>query len=129
MDNEIKPLFSDCVNLNEIGKYNKFIDFKKNQIFTHFNTDYLNILKLREMDRFLAMENMQKALDTIIEKELQNNVKLQSKIKEIQEKAKKRIEKLLEKPTNKIKEKYGYKVYETYFEPKLDSEEAFLDPC
>ena len=144
MENDIEPWLGfdeSAVNISDIGKYDKFVDFK---VFTSkdgetkielsprypytFTTDEMVGRKLTESDRFLAMERMQEALDNRIEEELKENTKLQNKIKEIQRKTKEiqrktkeRIDKLKAKPVKKLREKYSYERFEKYFEPKLDS--------
>lgn len=131
MKNGIESI--DGINLSEIGKYNKFISFvrmpseydsmvlfPKNTPF-HFKTNDLVKEKLTESERFLAMERMQECLDMRIEKEISQDVKLFNKIKEIQEKAKKRIEKLKEKPIKNLRKKYNYEIIEKYFNPKPSS--------
>jgi hypothetical protein len=141
MTNDIYPLDNADINLSEIGKYDKFINFVKmpeeyNTVlfpwprpFT-FATNDLEKEKLGEGERFLAMERMQGFLDKKIEDELKQDQKLQEKIEIIEDKVRKykekarlRIEKLEAKPKKKIQEKYNYKIMKEYFEPRLMSEE------
>jgi hypothetical protein len=131
MPNDIEnDVWPNQINLSEINKYNKFIDFgikdKDHPHFSglfHFTNNELKKEKLTEPDRYLAMVRMQECLNNKIEAELKEDYKLQSKIKDIEFKAKKRIEKLKEKPLKKLQKKYGIDRFDKYFEPKLDSSE------
>jgi hypothetical protein len=142
MPNDIDNLDNVDINLSEIGKYDKFINFTKMPkeysgmvLFPEprpfiFTTDYLVKEKLGEDERFLAMERMQEFLYKKIEDELKEDYKLQEKIKVVEDKIKKytekamlKIEKLKAKPKKKIQEKYGYKRMQDYFEAKLMNQE------
>lgn len=145
MDKDIEilhdlPNCRESVNLSEIGKYDKFINFvpmppeydsmalfPKDTPFMFHNNE-MSKGKLIESDRFLAMERMQNAINKKIEEELKENCVLQKKIKKIEdkireykEKARLKIQKLEEKPKDIIKKKYNYSIFEEYFEPKLNS--------
>lgn len=133
MKNDIEPVVSfldeKSVNISEIGKYGKFASFKqdhndkfqfKNPPFM-FYTNEMVCEKLDEADIFLSMERMESYLEKRIAHELKQDWKLQNKIKEINRKAKERIEKLESKPRKKLKEKYKYDQFENYFYPKPKS--------
>jgi hypothetical protein len=133
MEKDIEPLDNVDINLSEIGKYGKFINFVKipkeyNTVLFPadipfiFTTNELKKEKFTEQDHFLAMFRMQKCLNNKIESELKEDYKLQSKIKDIEFKTKKRIEKLKEKPLKKLQKKYGIDRFDKYFESKLESE-------
>ena len=137
MENDIEPCFGEFTNISKIGKYGKFIDFSKKEPFIpfEFTHDALEAEKrLSESDMFLAMENMKDNLDKFVAAELQKNHKLQNKIKEIQEKANKRIEKLKMEPISEAKKKCHYHLIEKYFTPDLSegslvfSDSKDLDP-
>ena len=130
MENDIEYLkfdFDKSVNISEIGKYGKFVDFNKlpfeytfmslfpiNTPFA-FHTNQMTKEKLESGDLSTAIEDMQGNLDKCIEEELKKDKELQGKIEIIQIKAKKRIEKLREKPLDKLRKKYNYHCLEDYF--------------
>ena len=128
MENDIDcHIFAESLNIDGVGKYGRFAEFEKDHLGNlqfigpgtlRYHTDKLTKEKLTEADTFLAMENMQENLDRCIEAELKKDYKLQAKITKIQEKAKQRIKKLKEKPTNKLREKYHYEYIKEYFDPK-----------
>lgn len=140
MPNDIEnDICLNQINISEVNKYNKFIDFGISQnehphfsgLF-HFTTNELKKEKLGEDERFLAMKRMQGFLDKKIEDELKQDQKLQEKIEIIEDKVRKykekarlRIKKLVVKPKKKIQEKYNYKRMEDYFDARLMSEEEF----
>lgn len=126
MKNDIEPWIGfdgSGVNISEIDKYDKFVSFKKdeqnlfqfdNPLFM-FYTDEMTCEDYKEEDGFLSAERMKEALEKRIENELKQDYELQNKIKEIQRKAKERIEKLQSKPKKKLQDKYNYKYFEEYF--------------
>jgi hypothetical protein len=115
MINDIEKIDNADINLDEIGKYGKFINFVKipkeyNMVLFPanipflFNTNELVKEKLSKEERFSAMKRMKECLDKKIEDELKEDFKL------------------------KIKEKYNYKIMEKYLKTKLKSEEASSCP-
>ncbi len=144
MDKDIEilndlPNCNESVNLSEIGKYDKFINFvpmpkeydsmvlfPKYIPFMFHNNEMVKE-KLSDSERFLAMVRMKENLMQLMEEKLKENHKLQNKIKIIKDKARKKIYKLKEKPLNKLKKEYGYERFEEYFKPKFmqDSSEEF----
>lgn len=119
MNNDIEPVFPNLVNVDEVGKYDTFVKHpfpSESGVYRFSSTEFVKT-KFEKHDGFLAMENMQENLDRAIETELEKDYKLQSKIQEIQEKAKKRIAKLKEKPIKKLKKKFHYEHIENYFKP------------
>lgn len=131
MKNDIEVALSSLdersVNISKIGKYDKFVEFKKDHLdqfqlvkdFIMFHTDEMKCEKLTKEDTFSAMENMMVNLEKRIQIELNQDYKLQDKIKEIKRKAAERIEKLESKPKKKLQDKYNYKYFEEYFKLEI----------
>ncbi len=121
MKKDIEALNSNLVMVDKIGKYDKFTELCNktpdvNGITLHeFSSTELSVDNLHIASRFCAMERMQENLNALINDELKKNLKLQEKIRKIENKAKERIDKLKEKPTNKLKIKYNYKQIDDYF--------------
>jgi hypothetical protein len=136
MENDIEAILSDAsgyksVNISDIGKYGKFINFAKmppeynskvlfpNDTPFMFHTDSMTIEKIKDFNTFTAMYNLENNIKNAIKQELLNRSGLQSKIKEIKEKTKKKIDKLEEKEIKKLKlkEKFRLDIVEKYFVP------------
>lgn len=135
---DIADYFENCINLSEIGKYDKFINFKpmpneysnnvlfpKNTQF-RFTTNELKKEKLTKHDMDCALDRMYFAVKDNIEKEL--NELLKEKIKTIRLKAEKKIEKLKEKPRKKLEKLKNFDILSRSFQTRQDSEEVSLNP-
>jgi predicted RNA-binding protein with RPS1 domain len=126
IDNNL-PFIENPINLSEIGKYDKFInfiplpgEFKEQSLFPndrpfYFTTNDLKKEKLEDWEGRIAMIDMQKRLDKKIEDDLKQNSKLQYKITDVEYKARLKIEKLRKKPLEKLKKQYNYELFEDYF--------------
>ena len=109
MPNDIEnDIWPNQINLSEIGKYNKFVDFGiKDNDHPHFSrlfyftTNEQKKEKLTKHDSDSAIGRMFFTLQDGIEKEVEKQ--LRNEINEIRKKAEKRIEKLKEKPRKKLR--------------------------
>lgn len=130
MPNDIEnDIWPNQINLSEIGKYNKFVDFGiKDNDHPHFSrlfyftTNEQKKEKLTKHDRDSAIGRMFFTLQDGIEKEVEKQ--LRNEINEIRKKAEKRIEKLKEKPRKKLRKLKGYnELFKLY--SRQDSEEGY----
>ena len=140
MVNDINQMPNPDINLDEIGKYGKFINFTKmppeydNMVLFpkdrpfEFTTDRLTEEKLTKEDCSRNMAVMQYYLKEHIEKELKKDSKLQTKISKINRKTRERIEKLEAKSSKKLNKQFGMERFEEYFKSKQATEEASLNP-